>query len=97
ERFYVQKDVHRYEFAARCYRLNHWRVDPATLTHFVHDGEGWTSASVDVLDFVTQFAGELTLRPEQLPAYLEEISSTLSSLCFKQLHSRRSEQLASLT
>lgn len=97
ERFYVQKDAHRYEFTARCYRLDHWRVDPTTLAHFVRDGEGWTSASVDVLDFLTHFASDLTLQPEQLPTYLEEVSSTLASHCFKQLHALSSEQLASFT
>lgn len=97
ERFYVQKGAHRYEFSARRYDLNHWRVDPATVRHVVDDGGDWTAGTVDVLDFVTHFASDLTLRPEQLPTYLEEISSTLSGHCFKQLHSHRSEQLASFT
>src|SRR5699024_12403988 len=97
ERVYGQTDAHRYEFTARCYRRVHWRVDPTTLAHFVRDGEGWTSASVDVLDFLTHFASDLTLQTEQLPTFLEEVSSTLACHCFKQLHSLSSEQLASFT
>src|SRR5699024_5948761 len=97
ERFYVQKGAHRYAFTAYRYCLDHWRVDPTTLEHLVVDENGWTTGTVDVLDYLTHFASDLTLRPEQLPTYLEEVSSTLASHCFKQLHAVSSEQLASFT
>ncbi len=48
-----------------------------------------------MLDFVTVFAHELTLSPQQLPTYVEELTSTLASHCYKQQHAQQdSGQLA---
>ncbi|WP_313811523.1 GNAT family N-acetyltransferase [Glutamicibacter sp.] len=96
--FSVHKDHHRYLFTARRFRLNHWLVDPTSLRHEVYEQGSWSAAEIDVLDFVTLFHSELTLSEAQLPTYLEELSSTLSSHCYKQLHSTyTSAQLAAFT
>lgn len=93
--FSVHKEHHRYLFSARRYQLNHWVVDPESLRHEVYATGQWTPADIDVLDFVTLFQTELTLSAAQLPTYLEELSSTLTSHCYKQLHSQStSTQLA---
>lgn len=83
----VQKDGHRYLFAARRFQLNHWLVAPASLEHHEYINGSWLPSEVDVIDFVTRFYQELTLSEAQLPTYLEELSSTLSSHCYKQVHS----------
>lgn len=83
----VQKDGHRYLFAARQFQLNHWLVQPQSLEHHEFIDGTWQPAEIDVIDFVTRFYRELTLSEAQLPTYLEELSSTLSSHCYKQVHS----------
>ncbi len=83
----VQKDGHRYLFAARQFQLNHWLVQPESLEHHEFLSGTWQPAEIDVIDFVTRFYRELTLSEAQLPTYLEELSSTLSSHCYKQVHS----------
>ncbi len=82
----VQKQGHRYLFTARRFQLNHWLVQPASIEHLEFIDGSWQPADVDVINFVTLFATELTLNPAQLPTYLEELSSTLSSHCYKQVH-----------
>ncbi|MGO2327796.1 GNAT family N-acetyltransferase [Glutamicibacter arilaitensis] len=85
-RYSVQKDGHRYSFTARRYQLNHWLVDPHSLEHQQFADGIWHQAEVDAIDFITLFYRELTLSEAQLPTYLEELSSTLSSHCYKQVH-----------
>jgi len=84
--YLVQKDGHRYLFAARQFQLNHWLVEPGSLEHQELIDGRWQPAEVDAIDFVTRFYRELTLSETQLPTYLEELSSTLSSHCYKQVH-----------
>ncbi|MEE1621295.1 GNAT family N-acetyltransferase [Zafaria sp. J156] len=79
----LESGPHRYRFAATRHALDHWRVDPASLVH--EDGAG--PADVDAQEFVVRFQSALGIADEQLPTYLEEIGSTLSSHCYKQLHS----------
>lgn len=96
ERSYsLHKDGHRYRFTAGRYRMNHWLVQPQSIRHERWADGSWQPAPVDVLDFVTLYRSELTLGEAQLPTYLEELSSTLSSHCYKQLQaSHSSAQLA---
>ncbi|NHN55613.1 IucA/IucC family siderophore biosynthesis protein [Calidifontibacter sp. DB0510] len=64
-----------YRFAARRMPLRHWQIDPGSITC---DG-----GRLDAVGFVLGLREALGLGPDMLPAYLEEISSTLSSLSFK--------------
>lgn len=94
-RYSVQKDAHRYSFSAQRYQLNHWMVSPQSVEHHVYVAGSWLAADADAIEFITLFAEELTLSPAQLPTYLEELSSTLSSHCYKQVHATHdSAQLA---
>ncbi|WP_159614558.1 GNAT family N-acetyltransferase [Glutamicibacter sp. JC586] len=86
ESYSLQKDSHRYRFTASRYQLNHWLVDPESIVHEKFVQGSWQPSDVDVIDFVTLFSQELTLAEAQLPTYLEELGSTLSSHCYKQVH-----------
>lgn len=86
QRYSLQKDGHIYAFRATRYQLNHWMVTPSSVEHRQLVEGMWTAAPVDVIDFITLFHEELTLSKAQLPTYLEELSSTLSSHCYKQAH-----------
>ncbi len=82
----------RYRFSARRMRLEHWALAEPSIQRFGSDG---APKAVDALEFITDFHAVLGIDPVQLPVYLEEISSTLSSHAFKQLHSTASaEELA---
>ncbi|MGO2051587.1 GNAT family N-acetyltransferase [Glutamicibacter sp. 287] len=95
DRYRVEKQGHRYVFTAQRYALNHWQISQSSVEHLVQGAEGWDGSDVDVLDFVTLFATELTLSEAQLPTYLEELNSTLGSHCYKQAHALHdSTQLA---
>lgn len=94
-RYCVQKDGHRLIFSAGRYQLNHWLVAAESLQYQQLVNDSWHEAEVDVIDFITLFYRELTLSEAQLPVYLEELSSTLSSYCYKQAHATHtSAQLA---
>jgi siderophore synthetase component len=69
-----------YRFSARILHLEHWSVDAASIT-CNRDGQ---DAPLDALRFITEFRDTLGIRPEMLPVYLEEISSTLASHAYKQ-------------
>lgn len=71
-----------YSFTARRHPLDHWVVDPGSIVRTVKDEE----APVDVLALVTEHAEVLGLPDQLLPTYLEELSSTLASHCWKQRH-----------
>lgn len=77
----------RYRFAARRMQLDHWAIDAASLQRFAADG---AAKDLDALEFITDFHEVLGINPVQLPIYLEEISSTLSSHAFKQAYSTAS-------
>ncbi|GAA4090576.1 IucA/IucC family protein [Nonomuraea soli] len=64
-----------YRFRARLLSLDHWEIDLESLT--------CPAGTPDILDFVLEFRDELGLTDEVLPVYLEELSSTLSSLAYK--------------
>ncbi|MET8246250.1 IucA/IucC family siderophore biosynthesis protein [Streptomyces sp. NPDC005202] len=69
----------RYRFTARRRALDHWQVDPDSITRH-RDG---TELPPAALDFLIELKGSLGLSDEILPVYLEEISSTLSGTCYK--------------
>ncbi|MEU1441902.1 MULTISPECIES: IucA/IucC family protein [Streptomyces] len=69
----------RYRFSATLRSLDHWQVDPESITRH-RDG---AELPVTALDFFIELKTSLGLSDEVLPVYLEEISSTLSGTCFK--------------
>ncbi|SFF55703.1 IucA/IucC family protein [Streptomyces mirabilis] len=69
----------RYRFTATLRSLDHWQVDPESITRH-RDG---SELPLDALDFFVELKTSLGLSDEVLPVYLEEISSTLSGTCFK--------------
>ncbi|MET7348671.1 IucA/IucC family protein [Streptomyces mirabilis] len=68
-----------YRFTATRRSLDHWQVDPESITRH-RDGAELPLAA---LDFFIELKASLGLSDEVLPVYLEEISSTLSGTCFK--------------
>ncbi|WP_050495310.1 IucA/IucC family protein [Streptomyces sp. NRRL F-5702] len=68
-----------YRFAARRMALDHWQIDPHSITR--HQGEA--ELALDAADLILELRGSLGLSDEVLPVYLEEINSTLSSAAYK--------------
>jgi siderophore synthetase component len=68
-----------YRFTATRHALDHWEVDPASISRHREGAELPLSA----LEFFIELKVSLGLSDEILPVYLEEISSTLSSTCYK--------------
>ncbi|WP_406344399.1 IucA/IucC family protein [Streptomyces sp. NBC_00648] len=68
-----------YRFTAALYALDHWQVDPESVTRHGADGQ----LHLDALDFFIELRATLGLSDEILPVYLEEISSTLSGTAYK--------------
>jgi siderophore synthetase component len=69
----------RYRFTATRRALDHWQVDADSLTRH-RDG---AELPLDALEFFLEFKDTLGLSETILPVYLEEISSTLASTCYK--------------
>ncbi|MBF4160395.1 GNAT family N-acetyltransferase [Nocardioides acrostichi] len=72
----------RYRFAARRLPLEHWHIDPDSLTREV-DGE---PAPLDVQELVLEHAEALGLREELTGVYLEELAATLAWTCWQLAH-----------
>lgn len=72
----------RYRFHAHRYELEHWVVEPWSVTREV-DG---APAELDALAFVAEHAEVLGIPEALLPTYLEEISSTLASAAWKHVN-----------
>ncbi|WP_245714733.1 IucA/IucC family protein [Micromonospora inyonensis] len=68
-----------YRFAARLLSLEHWHIDPASITRH-RDG---AELPLDALDLCTELRGALGLSDRVLPVYLEEITSTLAGTAYK--------------
>lgn len=68
-----------YEFDAKKYKLDHWVINPASITK-KHKGK---IQCIDALKFILDFRETLGISDEMLPTYLEEISSTLYSKSYK--------------
>ncbi|MFG2355988.1 IucA/IucC family protein [Streptomyces sp. NPDC048521] len=81
DRYVVRSDdgLTSYRFSAVRRALDHWEVDAASITRH-RDGTGLPLAA---LDFFIELKESLGLSDEILPVYLEEISSTLSGICYK--------------
>ncbi|MEU7380024.1 MULTISPECIES: IucA/IucC family siderophore biosynthesis protein [unclassified Streptomyces] len=69
----------RYRFTAVRRALDHWQVDPDSISR----RRGGAELPLAALDFFIEFKTSLGLSDEILPVYLEEISSTLASTCYK--------------
>ncbi len=69
----------RYRFTATRRALDHWQVDAGSVTRH-RDG---AELPLDALEFFLEFKDTLGLSETILPVYLEEISSTLASTCYK--------------
>ncbi|POX64817.1 IucA/IucC family protein [Streptomyces sp. Ru62] len=80
-RYVVRSDdgLTTYRFSAVRRALDHWEIDPGSLTRH---REG-TELPLAALDFFIELKESLGLSDEVLPVYLEEISSTLSGTCYK--------------
>ncbi|WP_051723470.1 IucA/IucC family siderophore biosynthesis protein [Streptomyces albus] len=80
-----------YRFAARRMRLDHWHIDPGSITrHRVGPGEAHAADGapgpelpLDGLAFFTELRATLGIADDILPVYLEEIGSTLSGTAYK--------------
>ena len=68
-----------YRFRARVLELDHWQIDPASIRRTL-DGR---PADLDALELVTELRETLGISDAMLPAYLEEISSTLYGAAYK--------------
>ncbi|MFI5975039.1 IucA/IucC family protein [Streptomyces sp. NPDC051452] len=81
EQYVVRGDdgLTSYRFRAVRRALDHWEVDAESITRH-HDGAELPLAA---LDFFIELRQTLGLDEKILPVYLEEISSTLSSTCYK--------------
>ncbi|MEV5382130.1 IucA/IucC family siderophore biosynthesis protein [Streptomyces sp. NPDC052721] len=80
-RYVVRSDdgLTTYRFSAVRRALDHWEIDPGSLTRHRDGGE----LPLAALDFFIELKESLGLSDEILPVYLEEISSTLSGTCYK--------------
>ncbi|MFI9241980.1 IucA/IucC family protein [Streptomyces sp. NPDC053086] len=81
DRYAVRSDdgLTCYRFSAVRRALDHWQIDPASITRH-RDG---AQLPLVALDFFIELKDALGLSDEILPVYLEEISSTLSGTCYK--------------
>ncbi|WP_010181234.1 GNAT family N-acetyltransferase [Aquimarina agarilytica] len=79
-----------YFFEAERLYLDHWEVDEKTLRKEKNE----ISIPVNAIEFILEFKEVLGIPTTMLPTYLEEISSTLSSACYKYKHQKyTSEEL----
>ncbi|MFD6178831.1 IucA/IucC family protein, partial [Isoptericola sp. NPDC060282] len=83
-RYVLALDSVTYRFAARTFALEHWVVDPATITRTAasSDGDG-VDLPVDALELVAELQPLLGIPDELVATYLEELSSTLAAACAK--------------
>ncbi|MFI9638620.1 IucA/IucC family protein [Micromonospora sp. NPDC051925] len=68
-----------YRFTARRFALDHWRIDPDSITRRRGDEE----LPPDAVDLCLELRGALGLSDQVLPVYLEEITSTLAGTAYK--------------
>ncbi|MFI1563084.1 IucA/IucC family protein [Streptomyces sp. NPDC020490] len=69
----------RYRFTATRRALDHWQVDADSITRH-RDG---AELPLNALEFFIELRRTLGLGDDILPVYLEEISSTVSGICYK--------------
>jgi siderophore synthetase component len=75
-----------YRFAARVLPLQHWDVDPASVTRTVDGADG----PLDALALVDELQADLGIPDPLLGTYLEEVSATVAGAAWK-LHFRRAD------
>ncbi len=75
----------KYKFSARRMRVDHWLLNAASLTRFTkaENGDWDQNGAPDVLEFLVASRPNLDIGAQDFPLYLEEISSTLFSSCYK--------------
>ncbi|MFC8599173.1 GNAT family N-acetyltransferase [Isoptericola sp. NPDC057191] len=78
--FVLELDGATYRFAARTFALEHWVVDPASITR---TAPGGTDLPVDALELVAELQPLLQIPDDLVATYLEELSSTLAAACAK--------------
>ncbi|WP_120523073.1 IucA/IucC family protein [Arthrobacter celericrescens] len=83
-----------YRFQASVLELEHWSIPAESITRTSLAGDGQGRLPLDALDFIAEFRDTLAIREEQLPVYLEEISSTLAGHAYKQGNPLSSAELA---
>jgi len=83
-----------YRFQASVLELEHWSIPAESITRTWLEETGSRELPLDALDFIAEFRDTLAIREEQLPVYLEEISSTLSGHAYKQGNPLSSAELA---
>ncbi|HUG25899.1 IucA/IucC family protein [Piscinibacter sp.] len=80
-----------YRFEAQTMALRHWRIDEASIAK----AAAGAAQPLDALQLVIEFKDALGIKPELLPTYLDEISSTLYGAAFKRMkHKLSSAELA---
>jgi siderophore synthetase component len=73
-----------YRFTARRLALDHWQVDPASITrHRADSAHPADELPLDALEFFIELRAALGIGDRVLPVYLEEIGATLSAAAFK--------------
>ncbi|WP_328346818.1 IucA/IucC family protein [Micromonospora sp. NBC_00421] len=68
-----------YHFTARRFALDHWQIDPDSITRRRGDEE----LPPDAVDLCLELRAALGLTDQVLPVYLEEITSTLAGTAYK--------------
>ena len=68
-----------YRFRAQVLNLEHWHIDAASIEKFV----GGERAPLDSASFLLEVRARIGMNPATLPAYLEEIASTLYGAAYK--------------
>jgi len=86
-RYALALDGVTYRFAARTFALEHWVVDPASITRTAStrtasSGDG-VDLPVDALELVAELQPLLQIPDDLVATYLEELSSTLAAACAK--------------
>jgi len=68
-----------YRFNAQVMQLNHWFIDEKSIEKY----QSGKSAAVDSVAFILEFNQQLNIPQATIATYLEEVSSTLLSSCYK--------------
>lgn len=68
-----------YRFNAQLMQLNHWFIDEQSIEKYVSG----KSSPLDSVEFILEFNDRLAIPQATLATYLEEVSSTLLSSCYK--------------
>jgi len=79
-RYVLALDGVTYRFAARTFALEHWVVDPASITRTATTG---AALPVDALELVAELQSLLQIPDDLVATYLEELSATLAAACAK--------------